>query len=114
VIPPDWEAFLQPRGATKPEAAVRGQEHPDLRKLRALQTVRQRNYDYDRFWLVFPLLAENGEPLIPSETSEVELVVRIYKREGAVRWTVPASVRRRAVELSAARKKTKDEVTVGK
>jgi hypothetical protein len=115
VIPPDWEAFLQPSHATNPDAAVRGQEHPDLRKLRALQTVTQRNYDYDRFWLVFPLLAENGEPLIPSETTEVELVVRIHNREGAVRWPVPASIRRRAVELSAARKKNSNEkVTAGK
>lgn len=103
VIPRDWEAFLQPRGATTPEAVVRGTENPELRNNRALQGVSQRNYDYDRFWVVFPLLTDKGGPLIPAGTSEVELVVRIYNREGAVRWVVPESVRSHMSELAARR-----------
>jgi hypothetical protein len=105
VIPPDWEAFLQPVGATKPEQAIRGAENPDLRKVRALQGVRQRNYDYDRFWMIFPLVSENGELLIPADTKEVDLIVRIYNREGNVRWVVPQSVVSRMQELAAARRK---------
>jgi hypothetical protein len=103
VIPPDWEAFLQPRGATNQDAAARGTENPELRKTRALQGVRQRNYDYDRFWMVFPLETAKGEPLIGSGTSEVELVVRIYNREGTVRWPVSAGIRTRSAELMAKR-----------
>jgi hypothetical protein len=104
VIPPDWEAFLQPVGATRPEQAIRGQENPELRKLRALQGVRQRNYDYDRFWLTFPLVSEKGEPLIAPNATEVDLIVRIYNREGNVRWTIPASIRSKIEKLSAERK----------
>jgi hypothetical protein len=103
VIPRDWEAFLQPRGATTQESVVRGTENPELRNNRALQGVSQRNYDYDRFWVVFPLLNDKGEPLIPPSTPEVELVVRIYNREGAVRWVVPESIRAKMSELAAKR-----------
>ncbi len=103
VIPPDWEAFLQPSGATSQDATVRGTENQHLRNTRALQGVRQRNYDYDRFWVVFPLQTANGEPLIAPGTAEVELIVRIYNREGTVRWAVPASIRNRIAELQAKR-----------
>lgn len=104
VIPTDWEAFLQPKGATDPSAAIRGAETPDLRKIRALQGVMQRDYDYDRFWVVFPLIHENGIPLINSEHKEIELVVRIYNREGTVVWKIPASVRAQVFELQGRQK----------
>lgn len=103
VLPPDWEAFLQPSGTVSQEAAARGSENPELRKVRALQGVRQRNYDYDRFWVVFPLVQDNGEPVLSSGTAEAELVVRIYNREGTVRWPIPPSVRSRILELQAKR-----------
>jgi hypothetical protein len=93
VIPTDWEAFLQPKGATNLNAAVRGSERPELRKMRALQGVMQRNYDYDRFWVVFPLVHADGQPVVTREQSEIELVVRIYNREGSVTWFVPPSIR---------------------
>jgi hypothetical protein len=95
VIPTDWEAFLQPKGSTDLSAAVRGVEKPDLRKLRALQGVMQRNYDYDRLWVVFPLIREDGQPLVSPEQNEIEMVVRIYNREGVVVWNVPPSIRAR-------------------
>jgi hypothetical protein len=107
VIPPDWEAFLQPTGATKPEQAVRGKEQSDLRKVRALQGVRQRNYDYDRFWVVFPLVSDDGEPTIAPDTREIDLIVRIYNREGHVHWIVPDSIRSRILKLSEAQKSRK-------
>ena len=96
VIPTDWEAFLRPKDA--PEASgqfVRGTVVDDLRKVRAVQPIAQRNYDYDRFWVVFPLTTEAGRPLFGAADREAELLVRIYNREGAVTWPVPADVRAR-------------------
>jgi hypothetical protein len=114
VIPPDWEAFLQPVGATRPEQAIKGQENSDLRKIRVLQGVRQRNYDYDRFWVVFRLVSESGEPLLAPDTRELDLVVRIYNREGHVRWTVPQSVKEKIQVLVAQRRNDQHEVTATK
>jgi hypothetical protein len=101
VIPPDWESFLQPGGTVSSDASVRGTENSELRKIRALQGVQHRNYDYDRFWVVFPLVNDQGHATISTGTTEVELVVRIYNREGKIRWTVPASVRTRIQDLQA-------------
>lgn len=74
-----------------------------LRKVRALQTVEQRNYDYDRFWMVFPLTLEGGKPLLGPEVTHAELVVRIYNREGSVTWPVPSSIRGQNVTSVTAR-----------
>ena len=93
VVPPDWSAFLQPKGNTSPNEAVRGVQLPDLRKSRVFQGVQQRNYDYDRFWVSFPLVRDDGNVLLGPDKNEVELVVRIYNREGTVTWLVPASIR---------------------
>jgi hypothetical protein len=96
IIPSDWEAFLQPQGASSSSSqGVRGMDTPDLRKLQALEGVMQRNYDYDRFWVVFPLLLSDGKPLFPDTSTEAELVVRIRDKEGKVRWKVPDSIRQR-------------------
>jgi hypothetical protein len=92
IIPLDWESFLQPKGSTDPNLAVRGKINPDLRKLRALQGVMQRNYDYDRYWVVFPLKHEDGSPVITSSVKELELVVRIFNREGSVSWLAPTAL----------------------
>jgi hypothetical protein len=81
VIPLDWEAFLQPEG--EPEAAVAGTNRPGLRPLKALQGVLRRNYDYDRFWMVFP--GGNAGYLKPG-VRLIELVVRIQDKEGRVEW----------------------------
>lgn len=96
VIPNDWAAFLQaaaPEGAT-PRAA-RGQDTPRLREVKALAGVLRRNYDYDRFWAVFPLTHSDGKPLFAATDSAAELVVRIAGREGRVRWTIPSSIHRK-------------------
>ena len=95
VIPLDWEAFLQPKGKAGRNDGVRGVEKPELRKLRGLQGVMQRNYDYDRFWVAFPLVRDDGQVLVSPTENEIELVVRIYNREGAVSWAIPASIRSR-------------------
>ena len=90
VIPSDWESFLQPKGA--PARAVRGTVDPRLRDVKALAGVLRRNYDYDRFWVTFPLPQE-GPPIFADADRTVELIVRIYDKEGRVEWPLPASAR---------------------
>ena len=96
VIPLEWQTFLQPKnikeGAIQP---VSGVNTPRLRAVRALSGVLERDYNYDVFWMVFRLATEAGQPLLSSSVKEVELVVRIYNREGTVSWPVPDSIRNR-------------------
>lgn len=95
VIPTDWAAFLQPATPKGVDArVVRGTNRPELRELKALAGVLRRNYDYDRFWVVFPLQHEDGKPLFGAGDAEAELVVRIADREGRVKWPIPVSLRR--------------------
>lgn len=91
VIPNDWQAFLQPKG--RPDVAVRGTNMPQLREVKALAGVLRRNYDYDRFWVTFPLTGPKGGRLFSPSDLDAELVVRIYEKEGHVEWLIPASVR---------------------
>jgi hypothetical protein len=91
VIPNDWEAILQPKG--RPEAAVRGTLNSQLRDVRALAGVLKRNYDYDRFWAIFPLTHKNGTPLFDDRDTAAELIVRIMDKEGRVDWPVPSLLR---------------------
>lgn len=88
VIPNEWEAFLQPEDA--PGRAIRGVNTPRLRDVKALAGVLRRNYDYDRFWVVF----NPGNALFSEGDRSAELVVRIYDKEGRVNWPIPASMRR--------------------
>ena len=96
VVPMDWEAFLRPKDApTESGRYVRGVITEDLRKVRALQPIAQRNYDYDRYWVVFPLTTESGAPLFGPGDTTAELLVRIYNREGVVSWPIHADIRNR-------------------
>ena len=90
VIPNEWEAFLQPKD--RPARAVRGALSPQLREVKALAGVLRRNYDYDRFWVTFPL-HKDGAPLFGDSDRMAELIVRIHEKEGRVEWPVPDSVR---------------------
>jgi hypothetical protein len=101
VIPSTWEAFLQPKGTSSgsSQETVRGVETSDLRKVQALQGVKQRNYDYDRFWVVFPLLRSDGKALFADTTKEAELVVHIGDKEGKVAWKVPDFISQRTRAL---------------
>jgi hypothetical protein len=85
VIPLDWQAFLQPRGNAS--AAVVGVNTPHLRSVKALTGVLRRNYDYDRFWVVFPDAPD--APYLRPGVGVVELVVRIHNQEGRVEWQTP-------------------------
>lgn len=93
VIPNDWEAFLQP--ADRPSRAVRGTVASALRDVPGLAGVLRRNYDYDRFWVTFPLSHTDGAPLFTSNDQTAVLVVRIQNQEGRVEWPVPPSIRER-------------------
>ena len=86
--------LLGPKGARVGEPGmVKGTSVPKLRDLRALAGVFRRDYAYEVFWVVFPLTSEGGAPLFPRDVAEAELVVRIYNKEGRVKWTVPPSIR---------------------
>lgn len=63
-----------------------------LRDVGALAGVVRRNYDYDRFWVAFPLKTAAQRSFAPGD-QEAELVVRIYDKEGHVEWPVPPSMR---------------------
>jgi hypothetical protein len=90
VIPLEWSAFLRAVGPGETRGAQsRGTLVSALRDVPALQGVLRRNYDYDRFWLTFPLTLENGEPVLPRSASHAELVVRISGKEGRVKWPLP-------------------------
>ena len=93
VIPNDWAAFLEPITKGTHGKPVRGVEVPKLRDVKALAGVLRRNYDYDRFWVVFPLKHEDGVAVLSDDFTEAQLTVRIHDREGTVRW--PAHVMRR-------------------
>lgn len=94
VIPTDWVALLQPKGASgDAPGAVKGESVPRLRTVRALSGVFRRDYDYDQFWVVFPAQVGKASFLAPG-VKEAELVVRIFNKEGRVTWRIPESVRR--------------------
>ena len=93
VIPTEWVALLRPKTETEDAApGARGVSKPEFRKVKALAGTNRRDYAYDLFWLVFPLVDERGEPLFPVRTEEAELVVRIGGKEGRVRWKLPRSI----------------------
>jgi hypothetical protein len=94
VIPLEWITLFGPSGLREGDAAgVRGRNLPALRNVRALAGAFRRDYNYDVFWIVFPLRTESGEAVLPPGTTEAELVVRIYNKEGRVRWPVPSSMK---------------------
>ncbi len=91
VIPLEWSAFLQPIGPGETRGTPsRGVLASELRDVPAFQGVLRRNYDYDRFWLTFPLQHATGEPVLPRTATHAELVVRISGKEGRVKWPMPA------------------------
>ena len=71
--------------------------------LKALGGTADRDYSYDVFWVVFPLVDNDGEPLLSDTTKEAELIVRIYGKEGRVDWKIPASIRDRAHAIAEPR-----------
>jgi hypothetical protein len=96
VIPLDWVVLLEPKGSHASEPRiVKGTSVPQLRDVRALSGVFRRDYDYEVFWIVFPRSSQTAASLLPESATEVELVVRIYNKEGRVKWPIPESMKRR-------------------
>jgi len=102
VIPNDWVATLHPV-SNKGEvgSGSRGRLDQRLREIRALTGTVKRNYDYDRFWVVFPLQQEGQLSLMQTDTVQLELVVRISGKEGRVRWPVSAVARAMLIRPAA-------------
>ena len=100
VIPLDWGVFLRRKGDDTNSRVVAGVNTPSLRHQRALAGRLPRNYDYDRFWVVFPLHTPDGDALFDGATTEAELVVRIHDKEGRVSWRIPDSIRTRLKKIS--------------
>jgi hypothetical protein len=96
VVPLDWVAVMQFGGG----AEIRGTVMAVLRDMPALAGVLRRNYDYDRFWVAFPLLDERGRSVVP-DTGVATLKVRIHDKEGHVDWPLAPSVVARARQLEA-------------
>lgn len=96
VIPRDWGAVLELKGSGAGQPAiVKGASVPQLRDVPALSGVFRRDYDYEVFWIVFAG-GTKATPLFPETASDAELVVRIYNKEGRVKWPVPESIRNRS------------------
>lgn len=94
VVPLEWQAFLGVKGAQPGDPSiVKGKSVPALRDVRALSGVYRRDYNYERFWIVFPLRTEAGREMFADSASGADLVVRIYDKEGRVTWPVPDSIR---------------------
>ncbi len=101
VIPLDWRVFLQPKGFQPgAEGAVAGIKSPQFRQIKALAGVSRRDYDYDVFWVSFPLVDANKKPLFAENLLELDLFVGIYSKEGKVSWRFPESVKQKMKELS--------------
>lgn len=101
VIPLDWRVFLQPKGAGPgADAAIKGIKAPNLRKVKALSGISRRDYDYDVFWIVFPLVDDSKTLRLPLDLREIQLIVGIYGKEGRISWPMPASVRTKMKDLS--------------
>jgi hypothetical protein len=101
VVPLDWRVFLQPKGFKPGESgAVAGIKSQEFRKLKALAGVARRDYDYDVFWVSFPLVDESKKPLFADNLSELDLFVGIYNKEGRVSWRIPESVKQKMKMLS--------------
>ena len=91
VIPNDWSAFLGPAGSD--QDVVRGTNSPGLEKVKALRGVYRRDYNYELFWVTFPLKANNGGPLFPRGVTQASMAVRISSKEGRVSFPVPEYLR---------------------
>jgi hypothetical protein len=101
VIPNDWQVFLQSKSEKKvPGNPVSGVSTNKLRDVKVIASAVMRDYDYDRFYVIFPLKNEKGESVLPDSAQEAELVVRIYDKEGKVTWKIADSIRTRIHTLS--------------
>ena len=101
VIPLDWRIFLEGSDSkSKASGSITGIKSPNFRSVQALSGLYRRDYDYDVFWVSFPLVDENKLPLLAADIAEIQLVVRIYQKEGRISWRMPVSLREKIKESS--------------
>ncbi len=101
VIPLDWRVFIQPKDFKgEGPGVVAGTKSPELKRIKALSGVFRRDYAYDIFWVVFPLVDAQKRPLVSPELRDLELLVGIYGKEGRVNWPMPSSIREKIQKLS--------------
>ena len=91
VIPLDWWATFGPKEAAQSSRGLRGTSHPEFKTMKALSGGNRRDYDYEVFWLEFPVTTAADQSLFAATSREAELVVRIYDKEGHVTWPIPPS-----------------------
>jgi len=102
VIPLDWAAYLQPKGAVPDSGrAVAGTLIKGARDNPALAGVEKRDYDFDVFVLGFPL-RDSERRFVLADAAQAELVIRINSSEGHVSWMVPESIRRHGERIAQA------------
>jgi hypothetical protein len=103
VIPPDWQAFLQQEGLpVGDEGCMKGQSTPELWKVKGLVGTMSRDYKYDRFWIVFPLLRKNGQQLFSAGVKKAELIIRINDKEDKAIFKIPEDILEKSRRLSEA------------
>jgi len=101
VVPLDWRVFLQPGGFVPgSDGAVAGVKAPYLRDVKVFRGVAKRDYEYDVFWVIFPLVDKNGKPVFDDSVNSMELMVGIYKKEGKITWPISPSLRARIKALA--------------
>ena len=98
IIPLTWHAILQPKGAKEDSPlAILGINRPDLRQFRALTTVASRNYNYDVFWVVFPMTDRQGKLIWETPPEVIEIVINIGDKHGRMSWRINDSLRQRLI-----------------
>lgn len=101
VVPEEWRAILQPKDLrVGAEGAVSGVKSPTFRNIKALAGTTRRDYDWDVFWVTFPLVDKDKNPVFPVGVSQIELIIGIYNSEGRLSWQMPESIRTRIKSLS--------------
>jgi len=105
VVPLDWRIFLQPPGFVPGnDGAVAGVKAPYLRTVKAFSGVKRRDYEYDVFWVIFPLTNEKNEAVLTDSMGSFEILVGFYSKEGKTSWPISPSLRERVRRLVMERK----------
>lgn len=100
IIPNDWRVMMQTKGANaESNKTIRGLKKQSLGDIIALKSVFTRDYDYDIFWVAFPLKDEKGIAVWSSVPSELEIIVGIYNKEGRVNWKISDALKSRIKNL---------------
>jgi hypothetical protein len=101
IIPKDWQAFLQQEDAGKKGLqSAGGIKKPEFRHLKALSGTLAKDYKYERFWIVFDLVDNNGKKLFQEYAEKAELVIRIFGKERKCKFEIPNDIRERMERIA--------------